>query len=84
MCMAPTFQEVLTFVNIILHRFIFEITLKQNMISYKYPCEIIFTLITGIHALFSYASKDGYNFQNCITIYTVLVQNSVLLCPLNY
>ena len=32
----------------------------------RLPCEIIFTLLTGVHDIFSYDSKEGYLILNLI------------------
>ena len=34
----------------------------------RLPCEIIFTLLTGVHDMFSYDSKEGYHILNLIEI----------------
>ena len=61
--------------NTILHRGpIFWIILNYIFFSLhmipklRLPFEIIFTLVTGIHALISYDSNEGYNILNFIDI----------------
>ena len=55
----------------------------------RLPCEIIFTLLTGVHDTFSYDSKEGYHILNLIEIYdsknevTLPFPKTTLLCHQN-